>query len=75
MIERNFYGVFVLILLCNATPLLASPAKPPKTAEEASLAAKCVAYGPGFIASESAQTCLKVGGRVRVEYRWTSQKH
>jgi hypothetical protein len=68
-------STFALILLFSAAPALASNAKTAKTAEEASLASKCVAYGPGFIASESLQTCIKVGGRVRVEYRWTSQKH
>jgi hypothetical protein len=58
-----------------ATPVLAASAKPEKKPPEAATAARCAAYGPGFIASETMQTCIKVGGRVRVEYRWTSQKN
>jgi len=73
MIARKSCQIVLLALLQGATPALASPAKPPKTA--LALASKCAAYGPGFIASETMQTCIKVSGRVRVEYRWTSQKH
>jgi len=44
----------------------ASETKSPKPAHTA-----CAA---GFTALAGTQTCLKVGGQVRTEYRWTSQK-
>jgi hypothetical protein len=75
MIVRQSCSILALILWAIATPVLGSSTKPEKKPGEAALAAKCAVYGPGFVASESLQTCIKVGGRVRVEYRWTSQKN
>jgi hypothetical protein len=29
---------------------------------------------PGFTAIAGTETCIKIGGQVRTEYRWTSQR-
>lgn len=31
----------------------------------------CAAYGPGFVAVEGAQTCVRIGGHIRVELETT----
>jgi hypothetical protein len=73
---RVLFSVLFLVgtvapLTAATKPLTAAPSKPLKTDSSA----RCAAYGPGYFAAEGTQTCLKVGGRVRVEYRWTSQRH
>ncbi len=60
------------IALVSFASLIAVPAmgagetKSPKPAS--------TACAPGFTALAGTQTCLKVGGQVRTEYRWTNQK-
>ena len=31
---------------------------------------RCSAYGPGFVPAAGSDTCIKIGGHVRVEYGW-----
>ena len=33
-------------------------------------ASRCAVYGPGFVPVAGSDTCIKIGGHVRVEYGW-----
>jgi hypothetical protein len=63
---RNLCPIAALILLAGATQAGELPqrkAEPKRTAS----ARACEAYGAGFVFVAGSNTCIKIGGSVRVE--------
>jgi hypothetical protein len=68
----------LLIAALSASPVLADPAGRPKLdyatppgkvlpLKGESAGNSCAAYGPGFTKVEGSDTCVKVGGAVRID--------
>ncbi|MDH7794616.1 MULTISPECIES: porin [unclassified Beijerinckia] len=62
-----------LLLALSAQAASPEPLRPqsPRKATAAEKAGNCDAYGPGFVRLQGSDTCIKVGGRVRVETWYT----
>ena len=65
-------GVF-FIAACACAPALAAESVPARTAAGKPAQGACALQGAGFVNVPGADTCVKIGGHVRVEYGVTNR--
>ncbi|MBN9082722.1 MAG: hypothetical protein BGP04_00860 [Rhizobiales bacterium 62-17] len=73
-VSQGCLGAVTCLLLVGTAAQAAGP-QPSRKAPAAERTASCEAYGPGFVRVQGSDTCIKVGGRVRVEGWFTPSKN
>lgn len=73
-VNRSCLGIVTCLLFAGSGAQAAGP-QPSRKAPAAQRSMNCDAYGPGFVRVQGSDTCIKVGGRVRVEGWFTPGKN
>ena len=66
-LSRIFSGGLAVLAVAGAAQAQDLPQGRPG---QRAAASRCAVYGPGFVPVAGSDTCIKIGGHVRVEYGW-----